>query len=91
MRDWWSTWAIRPRGRRWRVWRSNSFVLGQLAKLKFNRVLVPSVGWQPPIALRVDGDTAGRGAFRGAKLFENPGLRGETKQCRTSGGEPTLH
>jgi hypothetical protein len=47
-------------------------VLGQLAKLKFNWVVIPKETWQPPVALRVDGDTAGRGVFRGAKQFENP-------------------
>lgn len=71
-------------------------LLGQLAKLKFNRVLVQVYAWQPFVdfefggvkkqtALQwygyrypVDGDTAGRAAFRGATVFENPDFTGRT-------------
>lgn len=71
-------------------------VLGQLAKLKFNRVLLSFYPWQPFVDFefrgvkrqsdalwygwqyRVDGDTAGRSAFGGAKLFENPDFAGKT-------------
>jgi len=80
-------------------------VLGQLAKLKFNRVMLsvyPSqpfvhyefrgvkkktgvlwYGWRYP----VDGDTPGRAAFRGAKVFENPDFAGKaTYEERTKAG-----
>jgi hypothetical protein len=71
-------------------------VLGQLAKLKFNRVMLAVYPWQPFVHYEfkgvkkqtaflwygwrypVDGDTAGRAAFRGAKVFENPDLAGKT-------------
>jgi hypothetical protein len=71
-------------------------LLTQLAKLKFNRVLVQVYAWQPFVdfefggvkkqtALQwygyrypVDGDTAGRAAFRGATIFENPDFAGKT-------------
>lgn len=69
-------------------------LLGQLAKLKFNRLLIQVYPWQPFVDFEfggvhkrtallwygyqfpVDGDTAGRAAFRGAKLFENPDFAG---------------
>src|SRR5262249_2650419 len=71
-------------------------VLRQLAKLKFNRVVLAVHPWQPFADFQfkgvkkqtallwygwrypVDGDTAGRAAFRGAKLFENPDFAGKT-------------
>jgi hypothetical protein len=71
-------------------------VLRQLAKLKFNRVMLAVYPWQPFVDWEyggihkqtgvlwygyrypVDGDTAGRGAFRGAKFFENPDLAGKS-------------
>ncbi|MBI1916776.1 MAG: hypothetical protein HYS12_18880 [Planctomycetes bacterium] len=70
--------------------------LGQLAKLKFNRVMLAFYPWQPFVhyefkgvkkrtamlwygwRYRVDGDTPGRAAFRGAKEFENPDFAGKT-------------
>lgn len=70
-------------------------VLRQLAKLKFNRVMLAVYPWQPFVDFEfggvkkqtgvlwygyrypVDGDTAGRGAFRGAKFFENPDFAGK--------------
>src|SRR5439155_4019848 len=70
--------------------------LGQLAKLKFNRVMMAFYPWQPFVhyefkgvkkqtgllwygwRYRVDGDTPGRAAFRGAKEFENPDFAGKT-------------
>lgn len=75
--------------------------LRQLAKLKFNRVLLSLHPWQPFIHFEfkgvkkktgvlwygwrypVDGDTAGRAAFRGVKEFTNPDLAGkETYEAR---------
>lgn len=67
-------------------------VLGQLAKLKFNHVVFALAPWQPFIGgegagpallLRgatfpVDGETAGRGAFGGARRFENPDFAGKS-------------
>ncbi len=71
-------------------------LLGQLAKLKFNRVLLALYPWQPFVhyefrgvkkqtalvwygyRYRVDGDTAGRAAFGGAREFENPDFAGKT-------------
>jgi hypothetical protein len=70
-------------------------VLAQLAKLKFNRVMLFFYPWQPFVHYEfqgvkkrtgvlwygwhypVDGDTAGRAAFQGAKVFENPDLAGK--------------
>ncbi|MGE5190897.1 MAG: alpha-glucuronidase family glycosyl hydrolase [Deltaproteobacteria bacterium] len=70
-------------------------VLRQLAKLKFNRVMLAVYPWQPFVDFEfkgvkkqtgvlwygyqypVDGDTAGRGAFHGAKVFENPDFSGK--------------
>ncbi len=69
-------------------------LLGQLAKLKFNRIILPihpgqpfsnpdsgappsgGVGLWPGGELRVDGDTAGRSVFGGAKVFGNPDFAG---------------
>jgi hypothetical protein len=71
-------------------------VLKQLAKLKFNRVMLAMYPWQPFVDYEfkgvrkktamlwygwrypVDGDTAGRVVFRGAKFFENPDFAGKT-------------
>ncbi|MCY2967214.1 MAG: hypothetical protein NT069_26860 [Planctomycetota bacterium] len=94
-----------------RTWRTvNDFPIGpeswgleeeqkfvrQLAKLKYNRVLISIYPWQPFVHFefegvakqsallwfgyqyRVDGDAAGRGVFKGAKLFENPDFAGKT-------------
>ena len=70
-------------------------VLRQLAKLKFNRVLLAVYPWQPFVDFEfkgvkketgvlwygyrypVAGDTAGRAAFKGAKVFENPDFSGK--------------
>jgi hypothetical protein len=70
-------------------------VLAQLAKLKFNRVLLTFYPWQPFVHYEfggvkkqtamlwygyrypVDGDTAGRTAFAGAKEFTNPDFVGK--------------
>ena len=94
-----------------RTWRTvNDFPIGpeswglaeqqkfirQLAKLKYNRLLISTYAWQPFVHFefggvakqtsllwfgyqyRVDGDTAGRGAFKGARFFENPDFVGKT-------------
>ncbi|MBI3866558.1 MAG: hypothetical protein HY290_32145, partial [Planctomycetia bacterium] len=71
-------------------------VLKQLAKLKFNRVMLSLYPWQPFVDFEyggvkketgvlwygyrypVEGDTAARGVFRGAKLFENPDFAGKS-------------
>jgi hypothetical protein len=71
-------------------------LLRQLAKLKYNRVMLAVYPWQPFVDFEfngvrkqtgllwygyrypVDGDTAGRAAFRGAKVFENPDFAGKT-------------
>jgi Glycosyl hydrolase family 67 N-terminus len=71
-------------------------VLKQLAKLKYNRVMLAFYPWQPFVDFefkgvkrqsdklwfgwkyRVDGDTAGRGVFAGAKFFDNPDFVGKT-------------
>src|SRR5262249_29574309 len=65
-------------------------VLRQLAKLKFNRVLIATYPWQPFVHYEfrgvkkqtamlwfgyhypIDGNTPGRGIFKGAKEFYNP-------------------
>jgi hypothetical protein len=70
-------------------------LLKQLAKLKFNRVMLSLYAWQPFVDFEfkgvkketgvlwygyrypVAGDTAGRDAFRGVKVFENPDLAGK--------------
>ncbi|MFT5465612.1 MAG: hypothetical protein ACI8UO_000707 [Verrucomicrobiales bacterium] len=67
-------------------------LLGQLAKLKFNQVIL-ALNPDQPFAefdqkeekgivwggeeFRVDGETAGRSVFGGAKVFENPDLAGK--------------
>jgi hypothetical protein len=71
-------------------------VIGQLAKLKFNRVILNVYPWQPFIDFEfegtrkstaelfygwkfpIDGDTAGRAAFKGAREFTNPDLAGKS-------------
>ena len=96
---------------RLRTWRTiNDFAIGpeswgldehrvflkQLAKLKFNRVMLSLYPWQPFVDYEfagtkkrsalswfgyrypVDGDTAAKAVFGGAKLFENPALAGKT-------------
>ena len=95
---------------RTRTWRTiNDFPIGpeswglaeheslirQLAKLKYNRLMLAFYPWQAYVDFEfhgvrketglswfgyqypVDGDTAGRAVFRGAKLFENPDLAGK--------------
>jgi len=81
-------------------------LLRQLAKLKYNRVLVAVYPWQPFLhyefggvtkqtsllwygeTYRIDGDIAGRGVFKGAKVFENPDFAGLTGyQARRAAGE----
>ncbi len=81
-------------------------MLRQLAKLKYNRILVSIYPWQPFLhfefkgvakqtsllwfgkTYRVDGDIAGRGVFKGAKVFENPDFAGLTDyQARREAGE----
>ena len=72
-------------------------LLRQLAKLKFNRVVLSVYPWQPFVdydfqgvkkqsallwygyRYPVDGDTAGRRAFRGASVFDNPDFIGKTR------------
>lgn len=80
-------------------------LIRQLAKLKFNRVLLSVHSGQPFLDYEfkgghkqtavlwqgrrfpVDGDTAGRGVFRGAKFFANPDFAGkETTQDRSVAG-----
>ncbi len=71
-------------------------LIGQLAKMKFNRLVIETRAWQPFVDYSasgvrkqsavlmhgqlypVSGDTAGRAAFRGATLFENPDFAGRT-------------
>jgi hypothetical protein len=70
-------------------------VLRQLAKLKFNRVVLSMYAWQPFVDFEcrgvrkqsadlwyggvfpVGGDTAGRAAFHGAAVFDNPDFAGK--------------
>jgi len=94
---------------RLRTWRTiNDFPIGpeswgladqrqlvrQLAKLKFNRILIAVYAWQPFVHFEfqgvkkqtgvlwygyrypVSGDTAGRAAFRGLEVFDNPDFAG---------------
>lgn len=55
-------------------------LLRQLARLKFNRLVLSSKAESPAAAIAayrpiaVSGDTSGRAAFAGAKLFQNPEL-----------------
>jgi hypothetical protein len=72
----------------------HKLVLGQLAKLKFNRVAL-SIAPGRPIGdvdetalapflsgrIAVDGDTAGRTVFRGARFFESPDLAGKSSDA----------
>jgi hypothetical protein len=71
-------------------------VMKQLAKLKYNRVILSTHAWQPFVHFKfngvekspgvmwhgwkfpVAGDTAGRPAFGGAKVFDNPDLAAAT-------------
>lgn len=71
-------------------------LLRQLAKLKFNRILISVYAWQPFVHFEfqgvkkqsallwygyrypVSGDTAGRAAFRGLEVFDNPDFVGKT-------------
>jgi hypothetical protein len=46
-------------------------LLTQLARLKFTHIILPDK-ITPFAPLRVDGDSAGRTAFKGAKVFANP-------------------
>lgn len=73
----------------------HELVIKQLAKLKFNRLMLAFYPWQPYVDFEfkgvkkqtgipwfgyqypVDGDTAGRSVFRGAKMFENPDFVGK--------------
>jgi len=70
-------------------------MLRQLAKQKFNRILLATYAWQPFVQYEfrgvkkqsamlwygyhypIDGDTAGRSIFQGAKEFYNPDLAGK--------------
>ncbi len=70
-------------------------IVKQLAKLKFNRLMLAFYPWQAYVDFEfkgvhkqtgiswfgyqypVDGDTAGRAVFHGAKFFENPDLAGK--------------
>lgn len=80
-------------------------LLGQLAKLKFNRIMLAVYPWQPfahyefkgvkkqtgmlwyGYRYPVGGDTAGRGAFKGAAEFINPDFEGKTTYSdRTQAG-----
>jgi hypothetical protein len=96
---------------RTRTWRTvNDFAIGpeswpledhkrflrQLAKMKYNDLMLSIYPWQPFVhyefggvkkqtalqwfgeRFRVDGETAGKKAFRGAKIFENPDFAGKT-------------
>ena len=69
-------------------------ILQQLAKLKYNHVMLQVYPWQPFVRyeyggvskqtallwygeeFRLDGDSAGRKAFRGTPVFENPDFAG---------------
>jgi len=71
-------------------------VIRQLAKLKFNRVILTVYPWQPFVDFEfegtrkgtaelfygwkfpIDGDAAGRAAFKGAREFTNPDLAGKS-------------
>ncbi len=108
------TWKTSSRALIGRVsWRLSEHeqLIKQLAKLKFNRLVLPFEAWDPYVdfefkgvkketgfrlpdtSIAVDGDTAGRTVFRGAKFFENPEFFGKqdytdrvaaaTQQART--------
>ncbi|MGY8643118.1 MAG: hypothetical protein ACKVJU_18725 [Verrucomicrobiales bacterium] len=55
-------------------------LLKQLAKLKFNHVLLASESQPIELSVSVTGDTAGRSVFGGAKTFENPDFSGKTTE-----------
>jgi hypothetical protein len=85
-------------------------VIGQLAKLKFNRVILNVYPWQPFVDFEfegtrkstaelfygwkfpIDGDTAGRAAFQGAREFTNPDLAGKSSPAeRVAAGKLMLN
>ncbi len=91
----------------WEAWglADHQRILRQLAKLKFNRVLLALGPTQPYVhfeaagvkkgtgvlfsgrLFRVDGDTAGRTAFRGANSFNNPDFsQSKTYEDRSRAG-----
>jgi hypothetical protein len=56
----------------------NEKLLRQLAKMKFNAVILPDIGKLNALtAIDVTGDIAGRSVFGGAKEFKNPDLTGD--------------
>lgn len=55
-------------------------LLKQLAKLKFNHVVLASESQPRERSVSVTGDIAGRSVFGGAKTFENPDFAGKTTQ-----------
>ena len=55
--------------------------LQQLQKLKYTAIAIPKTV-KPFMPIRVDGDTAGRKAFRGAATFENPDVAVITTRFR---------
>ncbi|MDB5389386.1 MAG: hypothetical protein JWM11_5032 [Planctomycetaceae bacterium] len=73
----------------------HELLIRQLAKLKYNRLMLSVYPWQPYVDFEfrglkkqtaipwfgyrypVDGDTAGRAVFKGAKFFENPDFVGK--------------
>lgn len=68
--------------------------LGQLAKLKITSVRLHTPGWRNGVLFdgqryAVDGDTVGRTAFRGAKIFDNPELAASSD--RTVAGRKLAH
>jgi hypothetical protein len=70
----------------------HKLLLKQLAKLKFNRVVVAYDTGIPAKALDggpfpVAGDTPGRKAFKGAKEFDNPHLAGKAGEERNTAAE----
>ncbi len=71
-------------------------LLRQLARLKFNRRVLSTKAETPAGAIAairpidVSGDTAGRSAFGGAKLFENPDLAGASDEARGKAAEESI-
>jgi hypothetical protein len=72
-------------------------LLRQLARLKFNRLVLSSKADTPAAAvaafrpIAVSGDTAGRSAFGGAKLFQNPDLAAaDTAAARREAAETLI-
>lgn len=57
-------------------------LLSQLAKLKFTHIVLPEK-MMPFAPLPVDGDSAGRTAFKGAKVFANPGVAAVVNHLKT--------